>query len=95
MLATRGTDGLVITDSAETHRIAVPRLVDGNPTGAGDAAAAAVSHALCLGFDLVTAACDAVALSATAVAAPVAGVVDIELYRELRARVVPERVEGT
>lgn len=90
VFATRGRDGLVVTDAAGSWLVAAPRDVRGNPTGAGDAAAAAVAHALSRGNDVVAAACDAVALAATAVAAPVAGDVDLDLYAELRGLVTAQ-----
>lgn len=90
VFATRGRDGMVVTDRTGSWQVAAPRDVRGNPTGAGDAAAAAVAHALARGNDVVTAACDAVALAATAVAAPVAGDVDLDLYAELRGSVAAQ-----
>lgn len=95
VLATRGAEGLVVTDVSGSWLVPVPRAVRGNPTGAGDAAAAAVAMALARGADLLTAACEAVALAAAAVASPVAGVVDLDLAAELRGRVAPTPLEGT
>ena len=82
VLATRGRDGVVATDATGTW-MTRPPSVAGNPTGAGDAAAAAVARGLAQGLPLPDLAADATALSAAAVAAPVAGQVDLDRYREL------------
>ncbi len=68
-------------------------VVRGNPTGAGDAAVAALARALHRSDrplpDIVAAhLADAVALSAAAVARPVAGEVDLAFYRRARSAVV-------
>ncbi|HEY8339685.1 MAG TPA: 1-phosphofructokinase family hexose kinase [Egibacteraceae bacterium] len=78
-----GADGLLAVTGEGTWRARLPQPLAGNPIGAGDAAVAA----------LIVGAVDetpwplrlesAVALSAAAVAAPVAGEVDVERYREL------------
>lgn len=95
VLVTRGSDGMLVPDGADTWRVPVPEVVSGNPTGAGDAAAAGIIHGLVAGHDLLSAACDAVALAASAVAAPVAGEVDPALRARLRPLVSPTRLEGT
>jgi tagatose 6-phosphate kinase len=64
-----------------------PRAAQGNATGAGDAAAAAVARGLAHHVELTTIACDAVALAAAAVAAPIAGTFDADVYQQLRPAV--------
>ena len=68
-------------------RASPPERVAGNPTGAGDAAVAALTAGLVDGRAWPERLADAVALSAAAVGAPVAGGFDHELYRRLRDRV--------
>jgi len=55
----------------------------GNPTGAGDAATAALARALADRTPWPQATADAAALAAAAVAAPLAGDYDPALYHEL------------
>jgi tagatose 6-phosphate kinase len=81
VFATRGADGIVVvTPDGAWVAPAVPG-VTGNPTGAGDAAAAAIASGLAAGLHPARIAENAVALAATAVAAPVAGSVDPGRYR--------------
>lgn len=94
-MATRGSDGLIFTDRSGSYRVRTPCGVSGNPTGAGDAAAAGIALALSRGSDILTAICDGVALGTSAVAMPVAGLVDLELFHQVRAQVTAERMEGT
>ncbi|EIE98799.1 1-phosphofructokinase family hexose kinase [Saccharomonospora glauca] len=97
VVVSRGEVGMlaVAADPGGPHRMWTARpdsVVSGNPTGAGDAAVAALARALHRSRrpvpELVaTHLADAVALSAAAVARPVAGEVDLELYRRTRDRV--------
>jgi tagatose 6-phosphate kinase len=94
---TCGAEGLVAVGDSGAWRAAPPRAMHGNPTGAGDAASAALARWLAAGGERTGAAlpdalADAVALSAAAVAAPLAGSFDAAVYRELRGAVVLERV---
>ncbi len=66
---------------------APPEALRGNPTGAGDAASAALAVGIAEGSDWPHRLADAVALSAAAVAAPLAGSFDAELYRRLLGQV--------
>jgi tagatose 6-phosphate kinase len=75
---------------AHGWRVRPPYPVAGNPTGAGDACVAALARGLLLGTPWPELLRDAVALSAAAVAAPVAGQVDLELYRKLLPEVIVE-----
>lgn len=87
VFATRGADGIVVTTRDGSWSVPAPRTVAGNPTGAGDAVAAAVARGLASGLGGEAIARDAVALGAAAVAAPYAGSVDPGLFEELRGRV--------
>lgn len=72
-----------------------PEHVEGNPTGAGDAASAAISRHLAAAgshraVDWDAALADAVALSASAVLRRVAGEIDMDAYHRWREQVVVE-----
>ncbi|RDI52105.1 hexose kinase [Nocardia mexicana] len=87
VIATRGADGMIAVTGSGAWSAALPEPVSGNPTGAGDAAAAAVIAALAADSEpdwpaLLT---DAVATSAAAVVIPLAGEID----RTLRDRLTP------
>ncbi|MEY9967082.1 tagatose 6-phosphate kinase [Streptacidiphilus sp. MAP12-16] len=84
-VVTAGADGLFGSADGLRWHTPVPRQVRGNPTGAGDAATAALAIALADGLPWPEATADAAALSAAAVAAPLAGDYDAALYAELRA----------
>lgn len=72
VVVTLGADGLLaVTGEGRWH--ARPQPVSGNPTGAGDAAAAALVQGLVTGSPWAERARRASALGAAAVAAPVAG----------------------
>ena len=88
VVATRGREGIVATDRTGSWLAAPPWDVPGNPTGAGDAAAAAVARGLARRQQLPEIAAAAVAVSAAAVATPVAGTIDPDCYRELAGSVV-------
>jgi 1-phosphofructokinase/tagatose 6-phosphate kinase len=87
VIATRGPEGItaVTADGAWSAALAEP--LGGNPTGAGDAAVAAVIAALSSAShtDWPALLADAVATSAAAVVVPVAGEID----RGLRTRLTP------
>ncbi|QZY28591.1 1-phosphofructokinase family hexose kinase [Nocardioides coralli] len=87
VVATRGAEGLVVTDRSGSWHARPPYAVAGNATGAGDAAAAAVARGLAHGVAPAALAAEAVAASAAAVASPVAGAIDLELHRDLLPRV--------
>ncbi len=72
VVVTLGADGLIAV-TAEGTWLARPQPEDGNPTGAGDAAAAAIVYGYVLGQPWPELLGRAVALGAAAVAAPVAG----------------------
>ena len=72
VVVTLGSDGL-LTVTGEDSWHAWPEPVIGNPTGAGDAAAAALAHGLVTGTPWADRVRRAAALAAATVAAPVAG----------------------
>jgi tagatose 6-phosphate kinase len=78
-----GAEGLVAWWGGRLLGAAPPRVVVGNATGAGDAASAALAVALARGLPPQDALGRAVALSAAAVAAPLAGDVDPDVLAEL------------
>ena len=85
-----GAEGMLAVTPEGVWRAAPPERVAGNPTGAGDAAVAALTAGLVAGRTWPELLADAVALSAAAVGTPVAGGFDDELYRRLRDRVEAE-----
>jgi tagatose 6-phosphate kinase len=87
VVITRGAEGLIAVAEGPALLAAPPVAVRGNPTGAGDAASAALAIALADGTPWPQALAEAAALSAAAAAAPVAGAFDAARYGELRARV--------
>jgi tagatose 6-phosphate kinase len=85
MAASLGADGLLAVTEDSTvwrARLPGPPLV-GNPTGAGDAAVAALLSGLVEGLDWPARLARAVALSAATVRAPAAGEFDAAAYAEL------------
>ncbi|GAA3512415.1 1-phosphofructokinase family hexose kinase [Actinocatenispora rupis] len=92
VVASRGADGLVAATPDGAYRAAPPAAVTGNPTGAGDAAVAALARGLAYRTGWPATLTDAVALSAAAVAAPEAGQVDGREYDRLRKIITVETV---
>jgi tagatose 6-phosphate kinase len=92
VVVSRGADGLLAVTAEGLWRAAPGEPVAGNPTGAGDAAVAALTAGIVEGRSWPERLADAVALSAAAVGAPVAGSFDEAIYRRDRARVTAERV---
>ena len=90
------TDGaagvLLLAADGTTYRAHLDVRLDGNPTGAGDAFAAAAATALQQGLDPRELLRRAVAWSAAAVLAPVAGEVEPRRAAELAAHVVVEEM---
>jgi 1-phosphofructokinase family hexose kinase len=87
VIVTLGADGMVAVTAEGRWHGRLPEAVRGNPTGAGDAAAAALIAGLTGGDTWPEIVRDAVALSAAAVASPVAGEADPKLYAEFLTRV--------
>lgn len=91
-----GADGMSVhLGTGSGWRARGPRL-SGNAIGAGDASVAAWCRGLATGADLDDLAArtlaDAVALSAAAVLAPVAGEFDADAYRRLSAQITVEQI---
>ncbi|MBF6451249.1 hexose kinase [Nocardia elegans] len=94
VIATRGSDGMVAVTPDGAWSAVLPEPLCGNPTGAGDAAAAAVIAALA-GPDRPewpAILADAVATSAAAVVMAVAGEIDLSLRQRVLAEVVVEKL---
>jgi tagatose 6-phosphate kinase len=87
VVISHGPEGLVAVADQGRWRVAPPERVSGNPTGAGDAAVAALTAGIVRGLSWPERLADAVALSAAAVGAPLAGDFDAELYRRHRRHV--------
>jgi tagatose 6-phosphate kinase len=85
-----GADGLVAVTDEGAWRARPPEPVRGNPTGAGDAAVAALAAGLAAGVAWPERVAGAVALSAAAVHAPAAGEFDGAAYRRYRELVRAE-----
>lgn len=83
VVASLGDKGLVGLSEDGAWRVALPSPVAGNPTGAGDAAVAALAAGLADGSDWVQSLRWAAALSASAVSRPMAGEVDLDLAATL------------
>jgi tagatose 6-phosphate kinase len=83
VLVSLGADGLVALTPDGSFRVRVPSPVAGNPTGAGDALAAAVVRGLRRGDDWPSLLVDAVAVAAASVTVDVAGAIDEGLAAEL------------
>jgi tagatose 6-phosphate kinase len=95
VVATLGADGLVAVSPAGAVHARVARHVDGNATGAGDAACAAVAR--CIGaagavtsVRLHELAARAAAVSAASVVRPVAGEIDLSAYRRYLPHILVE-----
>jgi tagatose 6-phosphate kinase len=80
-----GAEGLLAVTGEGSWRARPAHPAAGNPTGAGDAGVAALALGLARGWTWPQRLAEAVALSAAAVAAPLAGSFDDEAYRRQRA----------
>ncbi|MGI5500062.1 1-phosphofructokinase family hexose kinase [Lentzea sp. CA-135723] len=89
-LVSDGAQGMTAYTPDGTWTAAPPEVLSGNPTGAGDAAVAALVAAWHLPWPQRLA--EAVALSAAAVRAPLAGDFDRSFYDQHRAAIVPRRL---
>jgi tagatose 6-phosphate kinase len=88
VVATLGADGMVVSTVEGDWRASAGAAVPGNPTGAGDACVAALAHGLQHNQAWPDRLADAVAVSAAAARAPVAGTVDLAEIRRWRGAVV-------
>jgi tagatose 6-phosphate kinase len=84
LVVSRGADGMIAVTPEGCFEATPYEKVTGNPTGAGDAAAAALAIALRDRLPWPRALGEAVALAAAAVAAPAAGEFDPEILRRHR-----------
>jgi tagatose 6-phosphate kinase len=91
VVVSRGARGLLAVTAGEVFECAPPEVVAGNPTGAGDACVAALARGVRDGTGWPDLLADAVALSAAAVAAPVAGAFDPDVYQAGGTRVRTHR----
>ena len=92
VLVSLGADGLVALTPDGAFRVRVPAPVAGNPTGAGDALAAAVVRGLRRGDDWPSCLVDGVAVAAASVAVGQAGATDEALAAQLRPTVQLEKL---
>ncbi|RLU86947.1 1-phosphofructokinase [Streptomyces griseocarneus] len=84
---TLGPDGMLAATPEGTWRAAAPKPLTGNPTGAGDTAAAALLAGLLEGLPWPERLARAVALAAATVRAPAAGEFDRPTYEDLLPQV--------
>jgi tagatose 6-phosphate kinase len=87
VVVSMGADGLLGVTADGAWRATPPEPITGNPTGAGDAAAAALVAGLVAGTPWPDRLADAVALSAAAVHGELAGDVDLDAYQRYRRTV--------
>ena len=90
VVASQGAAGMTAFTVGGSWRAAPPTRIVGNPTGAGDAAAAARIAGAGAGAPWPDRLRHAVALSAAAVPQPTAGSVDLDHYRRLVPQIVVE-----
>jgi tagatose 6-phosphate kinase len=90
VVASFGAAGMTAFTPGGSWRAAPPTRIVGNPTGAGDAAAAAPVAGAVAGAPWPDRLRDAVALSAAAVIQPTAGSVDLQHYRGFVPQIVVE-----
>jgi tagatose 6-phosphate kinase len=83
VVASAGPDGMIACTLQGSWRARPPEHLAGNPTGAGDAAVAALTLGLIQGTPWPVRLTEAVALSAAAVAVPLAGDFDPTTHRRL------------
>lgn len=84
VIVSRGAGGLLVLTPDGDWEAMAPRILSGNPTGAGDACVAAVARGLRDGTPWPDLLADAVSVAAAAVATRTAGTVDLDTYRRLR-----------
>jgi len=87
-----GADGLLAVTPERSWRAYAPERLRGNPTGAGDALAAAL--AATTGLPWPARIVEAIAWSAAAVPMPLAGEVDLPTLERIRSEVVVHEQEG-
>lgn len=93
VVASLGPRGVLAATGAGWWRARLPYAIRGNPTGAGDAGVAALLAGLTAGRPWPDLLAEAVAWSASAVAAPLAGSIDRTTYVTARAHVLVSATE--
>ncbi|MFF4191527.1 1-phosphofructokinase family hexose kinase [Nonomuraea sp. NPDC001831] len=88
VVVSMGADGLLAVTGEGTFRARMPYTVRGNPTGAGDSLVAGLALGLVEGSPWPDRLRRAAALGAAAVAAPVAGDFDGEVYADIHPQIV-------
>jgi tagatose 6-phosphate kinase len=92
VITSLGADGVEYRSGQETLIARPAERVAGNPTGAGDALVAALALGLAADTPPMAAIAFAVALSAAAVAHPLAGHVSVDLVEQFHDRIIVEEV---
>lgn len=92
VVVSAGPRGLQVVTSRERWTARLPIVLRGNPTGAGDACVAALARGIVEHRSWPDVLTDTVALSASAVLAPVAGAVDLAAYRRFLGSVEIEAI---
>ena len=85
-----GADGMCVVTADQTLRAKPTRTISGNPTGAGDAGVAALAAGLAFSNSWEDRLRQAVAVSAAAVAHPLAGSFDPDVYESMLTDVLVE-----
>jgi len=91
-LVSLGADGLIAATPAGAYRVRVPMAMPGNPTGAGDALAAAVARGLQRGDDWPVLLAHGVAVASASVSVRQAGATDEALAARLLADICVETI---
>ena len=86
VVVSAGRDGLVAVSDGNQWSATPQRILEGNPTGAGDAVTAALSRGLALRQSWPEMLNEATALAGAAVVSAVAGSIDLATYRSLLAK---------
>lgn len=94
VVASRGADGLIAVTPEGRWSARPPEHVEGNPTGAGDAAVAALTAGLVTGAPWPQRLAAAAAVSAAAVRSPLAGSFDEHAHRRYLATVSVEAIDA-
>jgi tagatose 6-phosphate kinase len=94
VVSSLGSSGLIVSTTEQTLHARPPRSLNGNPTGAGDAAVAAIANGITRGAGWSDIATDAVAFSAAAVVASTAGEVCFDTARDIRPHITVNQLPG-
>jgi len=92
VVVTRGAAGFVAVRPEQAFTVHPSKQVPGNPTGAGDALAAALARALAAGLTWPECLTEAAAIASAAVASPVAGFVPADTLTQLRQSIIIEEI---